>query len=125
MRTIYFFLLAGLAACGSGGSAAPDPNAPIAEAQAMVVEYDQNDDGERDWVTLDTSTHPFRVVEAVHGSANGDPVDVTDILAGTSIDPGLSQALADHLARSFDVETRTELEVMLADGQRVSVTVLD
>jgi len=127
MRILYLIALLAIAlpACGGGVSATPGVGLPTTEAQTMVVQYDRNDDGEPDWVTLDTSTHPFRVVEAVHGAADGDPVDMTDLLAGTSIDPDLSQALAGHLARSFDIDMRTEIEVLLAEGRRLSVAVLD
>ena len=128
MRTFILssLLAIGVTGCGSGGGAAtPSATPQTAQPETMVVQYDRNDDGEPDWVTLDTSSSPFRVIEAVHGAANGEPLDMTDVLLGTSIDPDLSQALADHLARSFDVNTRTELEVLLTEGGRIGVSILD
>jgi hypothetical protein len=127
MRHFFALSLLAIGFTGCGGGAAPGgASGQLAtEAQTMVVQYDLDDDGEPDWVTLDTSTSPFQVVEAVHGTTDGEPVDITDLLAGTPIEPELSQALADHLARSFDVDQRTELEVLLSGDRRVSVTVLD
>ena len=122
--SLCLLLAVGLPACGGGDSAAPGGSLS-AEPQTMVVQYDRDDDGEPDWVTLDTTTQPFTVVEAMHGPANGDPLDMTDLLAGTAIDPDLSLALADHLARSFAIGERTELEVLLGGTRRLTVAVLD
>ncbi|MHC4959211.1 MAG: hypothetical protein ACYTGN_12655 [Planctomycetota bacterium] len=127
IRTLFLGALAALLfpACGGGGSDAPIEPALASEAQTMVVQMDVDEDGRLDWVTLDTSAHPFVITETLHGALTGDPVDGTDRMAGTAIDPALSEALADHLARSFDVGERTELEVTLSDERRIGVTVLD
>ena len=79
MRPLYLsFLLAfGLPACAGGGGDA-GPGSLSAEPQTMVVQYDRDDDGEPDWVTLDTSKQPFQIVEAIHGTTNGEPLDMTD-----------------------------------------------
>ncbi|MHC4848443.1 MAG: hypothetical protein ACYTEG_08315 [Planctomycetota bacterium] len=123
MRHLYLSILLAIGLPGCGGGA--DPGGLSAEPQTLVVQYDRDDDGELDWVTLDTTTQPFTVVEALQGTANGDPLDMTDLLAGTPIDPDLSLALADHLARSFAVGERTELEVLLGGARRMTVAVLD
>ncbi|MHC4953465.1 MAG: hypothetical protein ACYTGZ_06215 [Planctomycetota bacterium] len=113
--------------CGGGGGATGPTDAVPQESapETVVVQFDENDDGEPDWIALDTSTRPYRVVEALYGSANGEPVNVTDLLRGRAIDVDVSNALADHMASTFEVTGRAEIDVVLADQTQVNVVVLD
>ena len=122
MRAILLLALF-LPAC-AGGSTDAGPTL-ASEAQTMVVQMDVDEDGQPDWVTLDTSQSPFVITETLHGAVSGDPIDGTDRYAGMPIDPALSEALAAHFAHAFDVGERTELEVTLSDARQIGVTVLD
>jgi hypothetical protein len=93
--------------------------------ERLVVQMDINGDEAPDVLTLDTSETPFQVVEALQGTAGGDPVDVTDVLGGQAIDPEISRALAEYLATSFSVATRTELDVRDANDQLVTLVIYE
>ena len=129
MRLLMAALAAfGLAACGGGGSDAITSSAPTSsEAQAtpLVVEIDVTGDETPDVLTLDTTETPFRIVEAIQGVQNGKPIDATGLLAGQTIDPDLSEALAKHLADSLNVASRTELELVDSQGRTIPVTVFE
>ncbi|MHC4971505.1 MAG: hypothetical protein ACYTG3_04170 [Planctomycetota bacterium] len=128
-------LVAALVGCGASGTTTTVPttttpptggSAVTSVAQErLVVQMDINGDEAPDVLTLDTSETPFQVVEALQGTAGGDPVDVTDVLGGQAIDPEISRALAEYLATSFSVATRTELDVRDANDQLVTLVIYE
>ncbi|MHC4817107.1 MAG: hypothetical protein ACYTF8_03465 [Planctomycetota bacterium] len=129
-------LVAALVGCGASGTTTTMPtttttpptggSAVTSVAQErLVVQMDINGDEAPDVLTLDTSETPFQVVEALQGTAGGDPVDVTDVLGGQPIDPEISRALAEYLATSFSVATRTELDVRDANDQLITLVIFE
>jgi hypothetical protein len=128
-------LVAALVGCGASGTTTtlptttPPPtggsDVTSVAQERLVVQMDYNGDDAPDVLTLDTSQTPFQVVEALEGTAGGVPVDVTDLLAGQTIDPEISRALAEYLSTSFSVATRTELDVRDANDQLVTLVVFE
>ena len=119
-------LAVGLAGCGGSGGGTSGGSDLTSVAQArLVVQMDLNGDDAPDILTLDTSKTPFRIVAALQGTLGGDPVDMTPLLAGQTIDSEISRALAEHLGSSFGVGTRTELDVQDATGKLVTVVVFE
>jgi len=130
-------LVAALVGCGASGTTTPVPTTtttpPIAgndnvtsvAQERLVVQMDYNGDDAPDVLTLDTSEAPFKVVEALQGTAGGVPVDVTDVLGGQTIDPEISRALAEYLTNSFSVATRTELDIRDANDQLVTLVIYE
>lgn len=133
-------LVAALVGCGASGTTTPLPTTtttpPIAgnddvtdvtsvAQERLVVQMDYNGDDAPDVLTLDTSEAPFKVVEALQGTAGGAPVDVTDVVGGQTIDPEISRALAEYLTNSFSVATRTELDVRDANDQLVTLVIYE
>ncbi|MHC4492528.1 MAG: hypothetical protein ACYTDU_12980 [Planctomycetota bacterium] len=128
-------LVAALVGCGASGITTTVPTTttpPTAGSdvtsvaqERLVVQMDYNGDDAPDVLTLDTSEAPFTVVEALQGTAGGVPVDVTDVLGGQTIDPEISRALAEYLATSFSVATRTELDVRDANDQLVTLVIFE
>jgi len=124
--TLAFLLTAG---CGGGGDVATPTRSggSLAAAPArnlVVVRYDQDADGNPDLLTLDADRRPLEIVEALRGTTDGSAVDATDVLAGQALAPEIDEALANHLAESFDLDTETELEVKVGD-QTVTITVIE
>jgi hypothetical protein len=132
-------LAAALVGCGASGTTTTLPTTTTtpptdtggggqvasAAQDRLVVQMDYNGDDAPDVLTLDTSEAPFTIVEALEGTAGGDPVDVTDVLAGQAIDPEVSSALAEYLAGSFSVATRTELDVRDANDQLITLVIYE
>lgn len=138
-RLLTVVLAAALVGCGASGTATPAPEitttpptgntgggqvASVAQDR-LVVQLDYNGDDAPDVLTLDTSSTPFEVVEALEGTPGGDPIDVTDVLSGQTIDPEVSRALAEYLANSFSVATRTELDVRDANDQLITLVIFE
>ena len=116
-----------LMGCGGGGPA-PAPGATDIVSlpqEQLVVQVDMNGDEEPDLITLDTTERPFMIVEALYGSAAGDPVDATDLLYGSAFDSALSTALADYLAQSFGGDERMEMDVADAFGTMVTLVIFE
>jgi hypothetical protein len=137
-RLLTVVLVAALVGCGASGTTTTVPTTtttpPIVTGgsdvtsvaqERLVVQLDYNGDDAPDVLTLDTSETPFTVVEALEGSAGGVPVDVTDVLGGQTIDPEISRALAEYLANSFSVATRTELDVRDANDQVITLVIYE
>jgi len=129
-------LAAALVGCGASGTTTTVPtttttppidgsNVTSVAQERLVVQMDFNGDESPDVLTLDTSEAPFTVVEALQGTAGGVPVDVTDVLGGQAIDPEVSRALAEYLATSFSVATRTELDVRDTNDQLVTLVIFE
>ena len=116
-----------LMGCGGGASlpAAGGGDIVSLPQEQLVVQVDLNGDEEPDLITLDTTEQPFMIVEAIYGSAAGDPVDATDLLFGTAFDSALSTALADYLAQSFGGDERMEMDVADAFGAMVTLVVFE
>lgn len=118
------------AGCGGGGDSAPfspDGTGDVAAAPAknlVVIRYDQDTDGSPDLLTVNADRRPLEIVEALRGTPDGRSIDVTAELAGQPIAPEIDEALANHLAESFDLDTETELEVKVG-GETVTVTVIE
>jgi len=127
MLRILAALAAGFGLLACGGSGGGTAGAPVTSApqNQLVVELDMNGDNEPDILTLDTSETPFRILEAIQGVPNGEPLDATGAFAGQPIDAALSDALAKHLADSLNVASRTELELIDSIGRTVPVTVFE
>jgi len=137
-RLLTVVLVAALVGCGASGTTTTVPTtkttppivtgggevASVAQ-ERLVVQMDYNGDDAPDVLTLDTSETPFTIVEALEGSAGGDPVDVTDVLAGQTIDPEISRALAEYLVNSFSIATRTELDVRDANDQLITLVIYE
>jgi len=136
-RLLTVVLAAALVGCGASGTTATVPTtttpptvsgggdvASVAQ-ERLVVQLDYNGDDAPDVLTLDTSKSPFTVVEALEGTAGGVPVDVTDVLSGQPIDPEISRALAEYLASSFSIATRTELDVRDANDQLITLVIYE
>lgn len=125
-------LLGALGACGGGGgggAAAVDPGTPgtggldaTSPLEQVVVQYDVTGDDDPDLVTLDRTTEPFRIVEALVATDAG-PVDRTDAMKGQAIDADVSRTLADWLAGNVDVASGTRLDVVETDGRETTVTI--
>lgn len=124
-------LLGALGACGGGGgggTAAVDPGTPpggldtTSPLEQVVVMYDVTGDDDPDLVTLDRTTEPFRIVEALVATDAGT-VDRTDAMKGQPIDADVSRTLADWLAGSVDVASGTRLDVVETDGRETTVTI--
>ena len=115
---------------GSDGSPAlvPSPSdgavPTAAQANLVVVRYDMDDDGLEDVLTLDASTRPLAIVEALRGLPEGDALDVTEAWRGRPIDPELSDVLTSYLADSFRVGAETDLDVTLR-GEATTITVIE
>ena len=136
MRTVW--ITAGLAlalltaGCGGGGDITPStapggPAGPIAQAPAknlVVVRIDLDADGNPDLLTLDADQRPLAIVEALRGTPDGGSVDATAAFAGQQLAPEIDDALAKHLAESFDLDSETDLEVTVG-GEIVTVTVIE
>lgn len=129
-------LVAALVGCGASGTTTtvptttppPSGGSTVTSSVAqerLVVQMDINGDDEPDVLTLDTSETPFAVVEALQGTAGGEPIDVTGVLGGQTIDPEISRALAEYLANSFSVATRTELDVRDANDQLITLVIYE
>ncbi len=120
-------------ACGGGTTAAPvvggDPGggglSGVSQENQVVIQFDRNGDTQPDTLTLDATESPFEIVSALDGTEGGGAIDVSDALRGQPIDPALSEALANHLATSFDVASQTQIDVVLANGETVTVTVFE
>ena len=119
-----------LASCGGGredalSATVGKPTAAGDEcASRVAVRLDWDQDGHLDVLTLDTSTNPLRVVDALRGTADGGAVDATATWRGRSVGPVLNDTLQFYLARSMSVASLTDLEVVLY-GQPVTVTVIE
>ena len=148
MKTRHLALLlalAALCACG-GGTDAPDAalvadptdgdpvgdpvddNAgveAVAQENQVVVRYDHDGDGNPDHLTLDTTTTPYRIVEALGGTGAGVPVDLTAVLKDQPIDPAVSDAVEAHRASSLGVASETTLDVVNQSGEQVTVTIYE
>jgi len=135
LQTIGGLALAALVtACGGGGSdggAAPAPGggedsglSDVSRENQVVVRYDRNGDDRPDTLTLDASDE-FAVVDALDGTDDGGVVDVSDALRGQAVDPAVAEAVGNHLATSFGVASETRLDVVLADGRTITVTVFE
>lgn len=131
-------LLAGLAlaaGCGSGGGAVGTTgdtggdNGGITtspqQQQRLVVQFDQNGDDEPDLITLDTSETPFKVLEALEGVSGGTMRDVTESLAGQTLDTEISNAIAGYLANSYNIGKRIELDVTNQAGQSMTLVIFE
>ena len=116
------------AGCGGGGDAAPfSPDGDVAAAPAknlVVIRYDQDTDGNPDLLTVNADRRPLEIVEALRGTPDGRAIDATAELAGQPIAPEIDEALANHLAESFDLDVETELEVKVG-GETVTITVIE
>jgi hypothetical protein len=129
-------LAAALVGCGASGTTATVPTTTTppptggssvtsVAQERLVVQMDYNGDEEPDVLTLDTSETPFKVVEALQGTPAGEPVDVTAVLGGQALDPEISRALAEYLAASFSVASRTEMDVRDANDQLVTLVIFE
>lgn len=125
--TLALLLTAG---CGGGGADLQAPTAPlaaVAEAPArnlVVVRYDHDVDGNPDLLTLNADRRPLEIVEALRGTADGAAAVATAEFVGQPLPPEIDEALAGHLAESFDLDTETELEVKVG-GETVTLTVIE
>ena len=137
-RLLTVVLVAALVGCGASGTTTTGPTTtttpPIVTGgsdvtsvaqERLVVQMDYNGDDAPDVLTLDTSEMPFTIVEALEGTVGGVPVDVTDVLGGQTIDPEISRALAEYLANSFSVATRTEMDVRDANDQLITLVIFE
>ena len=125
-----------LFACGGGGGGgggdggptqAPEDVSPPAESgpqELVVVRYDYDGDGDEDVLTLDKTTSPYTIVEALTGTATGEAVDATEALAGRPVDPAVSEALARYLAETVEIASEHELDVPTATGD-LTITVFE
>jgi hypothetical protein len=128
------FIAAALGACGGGGAAAPaspgtnpavggtDSASPL---DTLVVMYDVTGDGNPDVLTLDRTTDPYTIREAIVATDAGPSVDRTDQLKGTTIDPDVSRALADWMANTVDVASGSRLNVVDSAGRETTVTIYE
>ncbi len=114
-------LVGGDGPTGGGGG---QPNLTTSPQSFVVVQFDRNGDSNPDVVTLDPSKSPMEIVSALDGTP-GDPVDVTQSVKGQTIDPTLSEGLANYLKESYEVGKRTELDLRNAAGASVPVTVFE
>ncbi len=115
-----------LVACG--GSSAPavtDTLESIPQESQVVVRYDLNGDSLPDMLTLDTTQEPFRIIEALEGTADGGARDLTNIMRDHAIDASVSQALANYLAQSLEAGRETELDVADVAGREFTVTIFE
>ena len=125
--TLALLLTAG---CGGGGADLAAPTAPlgaVTEAPAknlVVVRYDHDADGNPDLLTLNADRRPLEIVEALRGTADGAAAVATEELVGQHLPPEIDEALAGHLAESFDLDAETELEVKVG-GEPVTLTVIE
>jgi len=116
-----------LAGCGgSGGAAASQPALDsVPQESQVVVRYDLNGDSNPDLLTLDTTKTPFRIMEALDGTAGGGAVDTTALRRGQAIDPAVSDALADYLAQSTAAGSETRLDVTDENGNPFTLTIFE
>ena len=117
------------AGCGGGGQVAPPDGRVQALSAApaknlVVVRYDEDLDGNPDLLTLDADRRPLAIVEALRGTPDGRAVDATAALAGRPLAPEIDEALANHLAESFDLDSETDLEVKVG-GDTITITVIE
>lgn len=103
----------------------PSPVTSAPQAQEVVVRFDRNGDDQLDLLTLDTSDENLKIVSALDGSAVGDPVDVTAVLAGTELDPEIVRSLKTYLANSLEVASETQLDVVDQNGETVTITIFE
>ncbi len=112
--------------CGGGTSTAPgDSSLATAAQEQVVVEMDLNGDEQPDIVTLDTTELPYKIVDVLQGTATGEPIDASDFHRGARLDGEISRAIADYLADSFGVQTRTEIDCDNESGEPVTVVVME
>jgi len=116
-----------LAACGGSSGAAPAQPAldSVPQEAQVVVRYDLNGDSNPDLLTLDTTQTPFRIMEALDGTADGGAVDSTAVRRGQAIDPAVSDALATYLTQSTAAGTETRLDVVDQNGNPFTVTIFE
>lgn len=127
-----------LFACGGGGGGGggasdggltdePADITPPAETEPqelVVVRYDHDGDGDQDLLTLDATQSPLTIVEALEGTDSGEAIDATAALAGTPVDPAVSEALTRYLADSVALASEHELDVATAAGD-ITITVFE
>ena len=121
-------------ACGGGGGGGggtdltnPGNTTPVdtAPAQLVVVQYDYDQDGEPDLLTLNRSTSPLTIVEALSGTADGEMTDMTAAWAGNTVAPEISDAVSAHLADSVEVAGESQIQATDGAGGDVLITVYE
>jgi len=130
-RTVWpALILLLLTSCGGGredalsSSVSKLTGAAAPCASQVVVRLDWDQDGHTDVLTLDTSTNPLVVTDALRGTADGGGVDATAAWRGRSVGPVLNDTLQLYLARSMSVASQTDLDVVLY-GKHITVTVIE
>ncbi len=103
----------------------PPAVASVSQTQEVVVRFDRNGDDQLDLLTLDTSDENLKIVSALDGSAAGDPVDMTPVLAGTELDPEIVRSLKTYLANSLEVASETQLDVVDQNGETITITIFE
>ncbi|RME76130.1 MAG: hypothetical protein D6776_01785 [Planctomycetota bacterium] len=112
--------------CGGGGSGSSAHNM-TAQAQSqedsVVVGYDATGNGSLDYVTLDLSSVPVRIVALLEGDGQGSYVDRSDTYAGRAVDDKIAQALQDYQTNSDEIAIETTLQLTDANGDPLTVVV--
>lgn len=117
-----------LTACGGSGSPGASRIAQpsdLPEEAHIVVEYDHDKNDTLDVLTLDPSTEPMTIVEALEGDGEGDLLDRTAERAGQAIDASLSEALASYLAGTLNMGGEATIEATDVHGDTVTIKVYE
>lgn len=116
-----------LVACSGGGSSSSRTagvTSDIAEEEHVVVQYDEDQDGNLDVLTLDPAAEPLAIVAGLRGTDLGDLVEAPE-LEGKAVDGAIADALRDYLASSLELDAQTELEVTDSLGRQLTIVVFE
>ena len=119
-RALSVLILVAVASCGGGrevplSRTVPKPEAAIAsdDEARVVIRVDWDHDGRPDLLTLDTSTNPLRIVDAIRGTEDGGGEAASAAWRGLVVEGALNDALQQYLTRSLSGGTATDLDVLL------------
>jgi hypothetical protein len=123
-----------IGACGGGGGGGGGSDGVVigetvesegdTELETVVVLYDVTGDDDPDLVTLNLTSDPYTIVDAVV-AADGEAVDSPEALNGQPIDPNVSTALDAFLADSVEVASGESLVVTETTGREVTVVIYE